>query len=80
MFKAYVPAGNDADNAVSNGTVHCIGQIKNVPADAGYGVLAVFTTGAYVMQLYGSISVSGAFRARTRTENTAAWSQWACLN
>ncbi len=79
MFKAYVPAGNDADNAVSNGTVHCVGQIKNVPADIGLGLLVVFTTGPYVMQVYGSISVSGGFAARTRTENHSAWTAWTRL-
>ena len=79
LFAPYVPEGNDADNAASCGVVHCVGQIKNVPAGIGLGLLVVFTTGSYVMQIYGSISVSGGFAARTRTENHSAWTEWTRL-
>lgn len=79
LLAPYVPKGNDADNAASCGVVHCVGQIKNVPADIGYGLLVIFTTGPYVMQIYGSISINGGFAARTRTENHSAWTEWTRL-
>lgn len=73
--KGYSPSGNDANNAVENGTVHCIGQIKNTPS-AGYGVLAILSTGSYKFQLFASISGDGYFGWRSAAEGNH-WGSWA---